>query len=342
MFPLDAFWPSMLPSLPLARKWTLLEKENIMWKPGATAVPTRCLFWVATLALLGGMFLGSGDAQPEKPALKDPAGTRKLLGAKEIPKGPEATIPNLTEGFPLGVRTFAERYALEHGVVLRGEDAVKYLLDGLRRAAVPNGVEHAADRAPPEAIIVANALLRPALLVCNDRINEEVPNRWFGELNPRQANLQRTLKSVGLIACENLPGVAEVGTGFVVAPNVIMTNRHVAELFSTSDGKFKKHPATGKAARVTINFSVDYCTNAPRVFEIARVIHVEPEPGPDVALLEVPGLEGGGFPTLTLADAPPEPLFDRTVYVAGYPFEDWRNPWEAQRQVFGTVFGVKR
>ncbi len=104
---------------------------------------------------------------------------------------------------------------------------------------------------PPEAIIIVNAMLRPALIVCKDRVGEEVPKDWAAALKGKEPILADILRSVGLISCQNVlrPGTtvqnyypAPVGTGFVVAPGVVMTNRHVALEFAEAGGAFRAIP----------------------------------------------------------------------------------------------------
>ncbi len=297
------------------------------------------------LVCLGLLIAASPGGRPQERPPDDEV--KKLLGASPRPST-ESPLPVLTKGYPTSVRLFAEKYAAQRGRLLRDKDAVEFAFDALRASASATGSkEGVLAKAPPEAIVIASALLRPALLVCNDQLNEPVPESWYDELNKNRGNLARTSASVGLISCENVPDYREIGTGFVVARNkgsgVVMTNRHVAETFATQDGQFKKHPVNRRPASASIDFVSDYCGNVSRTFKVNKVIHVEPEPGPDVALLELEDPANGLPEPLPLAtEAPAKELVGRGVYTTGYPFEDWRNPATAQREVFGTVFGVKR
>ncbi len=269
---------------------------------------------------------------------------RKLLGAAEGGLEGQTAIVDLKEGNPAAVIQAAERFALSENRLLKGEEAVKFVNDKLReRIALTGNVESALEQLPTEAIVVVNGQLRPALIVCDSVINEPVPTRWRDKLNLIQPRLARTLRSVGLISCSNIPGSGPIGTGFVVAPGIIMTNRHVAQAFTQDDGKFQTHPQNGQPARVTIDFANDFCGNVPRIFRVSEVLHIEPAPGPDVALLRFDGQGIAEPDVLTLRRQPiTDALLGREVYVAGYPFEDSRNPVAAQREIFGTVFGVKR
>ena len=268
---------------------------------------------------------------------------RKILGA--TPKGAEGIPKALVAGTPEYVRRTAERYVQRKGRALVGEDAVQQVLNELRQAAAFSGQTENLDKAksqlPKEAIVLVDHLLRPALKVCNDAINDAVPNIWLPKINTRNVDISRAMKPVGLISFANIPNAGPVGTGFLVAKNVVMTNRHVAEEFTRPDCSFKTHPQSQRPAAVTIDFVADYCNNNPNVHRISKVLHIEPEPGPDVALLQVEGADLP--PPLDLQTAPPAgPLLGWDVYTVGYPFEDARNPADAQTEIFGTVFGVKR
>jgi endonuclease G len=124
-----------------------------------------------------------------------------------------------------------------------------------------------------------------------------------------------------------------------------MTNRHVAEIFSVPDGsggwEIMANPFTGQPQEISINFAEDHCGSPASFVRVTQIFHIEPEPGPDVALLRVEGELPPALPlqedALAAAGLP-----NRNVYVAGYPFNDSRNPLWARLEVFGNIYGVKR
>jgi hypothetical protein len=295
---------------------------------------------------------GSPDRRPR--FVGEPDEVRNLLGLVDVP--PEAAVinvPNIQEGFPDAVRRLAEQYIRDNAKdQLTGDDAVKAVLNGVTLTArQAGGLEAAQDLVPPEAIVIVNAILRPALIVCNDRVSEGVPKDWAAALKGKEPILADILRSVGLISCQNvlrpttvqsyLP--APVGTGFVIAPGVVMTNRHVALEFAEANGAFRAIPGDGEPEpSITINFAAEKCSSLPRVYGISKVLHIEPAPGPDVALLKVEDPKGELVALQLQKEAPTGTLESRDVLIPGYPFDDYRNPQEARMKIFGNLYGIKR
>ncbi len=281
-----------------------------------------------------------------------PDEVRNLIGLVDVP--PEAAVinvPDIRPGIPDAVRRLAEQYARDRGQDLTGAEAVQAVLNDVQLAARQAGsLEAAQDQVPPEAIIIVNAMLRPALIVCKDRVGEEVPNDWAAALKGKEPVLSDILRSVGLISCQNVlrPGTvqsdlpAPVGTGFVVAPGVVMTNRHVAMEFAEAGGAFRAIPDGEAEPSITINFAAEKCSSLPRVYGISKVLHIEPEPGPDVALLKVEDPKGELVALQLQREAPKDSVESRDVLTPGYPYDDYRNPQAARLKIFGSLYGVKR
>nr|WP_298101447.1 DNA/RNA non-specific endonuclease [uncultured Shinella sp.] len=125
------------------------------------------------------------------------------------------------------------------------------------------------------------------------------------------------------------------GTGFIVGPNLLMTNRHVAQIFAMGLGERNLRFINGRAAG--IDFRRDDA--AGTVFNILGIKMVHPYW--DMAVLEVEGLPAGITP-LPLAVTDARDLFREEVVVIGYPAFDSRNPEDVQADMFGGRFGVKR
>ncbi len=85
---------------------------------------------------------------------------------------------------------------------------------------------------PEEDALEAIVLLegRPALLVRNGKF-EKPPPKWTA-LEGIRDRIEAMLSSVGRIEVTGHPSLDWVGTGFLVAPDVVMTNRHVAKEFA--------------------------------------------------------------------------------------------------------------
>lgn len=99
--------------------------------------------------------------------------------------------------------------------------------------------------------------------------------------------LDAAIPSAGRIELAN-HRLSWVGTGWMVKPNVVVTNRHVAEEFARSDAGFAfRQNALGRTVRVSIDWRREHARPAESLFRVQRVIHIEPDDSIDVALLEV-------------------------------------------------------
>jgi V8-like Glu-specific endopeptidase len=229
--------------------------------------------------------------------------------------------------------------------------AEQVLADG-RRAVVK--LRQMRDRPPPppltpgeqiglEAVILLFG--RPALLVQNGTF--PAPPTGWEALDANRQQIESSLKSVGRI---DLLNRGMLGTGFLVAPNVVMTNRHVAEVFSlpsdTGGWSFKlgRTPA--------IDYLEESGSTGSATFKVRKVIGIHPDVRIDLALLEVeptamPGAPAGFTVPAVLPIAGTEPVVtgtDFNVYLVGYPASDNQGitPPDVLSRIFGDVLEVKR
>ncbi len=88
----------------------------------------------------------------------------------------------------------------------------------------------------PEEVAALEAIIldvgRPALLIFSGSFLPPAPLPPWEILNQVRNNIESTFRSVGRIEVEGHPDMQWVGTGFLVAEDVVMTNRHVARVFS--------------------------------------------------------------------------------------------------------------
>jgi endonuclease G, mitochondrial len=148
--------------------------------------------------------------------------------------------------------------------------------------------------------------------------------------------IEGVLPSVGRIELPGFSGVPYGGTGFVIGPSLLMTNRHVAEIFAHGLGSRAEFIAGRRAG---IDFLREHGRSGTEFFDVkaVRMIH----PYWDMALLEVDGLSAShGVLRLALDDA--RDLTGREVVVIGYPAFDSRNPADVQNDLLGGRFGVKK
>lgn len=193
-----------------------------------------------------------------------------------------------------------------------------------------------------EAIILT--LGRPVLIVRGDDfvVDDEDAQTWRERLEPARAALRTAIRSVGRVELDNHPRLRWAGTGWVVAEDLIVTNRHVAEVFARRTGDvftFRSSFLGPMAAR--IDFREELGSEKPAEFRLVDVLHIEDDAGPDMAVLRIDWAgDAARRPPIVLADAI---VPETTVAVIGYPAKDSRTgmPDEMDR-IFGKTYDVKR
>jgi endonuclease G len=186
---------------------------------------------------------------------------------------------------------------------------------------------------------------RPVLEIQHDQINIEEPELefWKDILRPYQDKLTSPIQSVGRIELQGHPSYQWVGTGWVIAENIVITNRHVAEIFAAREGAsfiFRKN-LFNIEYQVSIDFMEEFQSEDAAEFTISEVLHIEPVNGPDMAFLKIDWQDSNkARAPITLAHEI-EP--DQSVAVIGYPARDSRtNMQDDQRRIFNNIFDIKR
>src|SRR5262245_4216408 len=210
--------------------------------------------------------------------------------------------------------------------------------DAINKVAT-NQAEQISDEEQRALEAIVMPVTRPVVYVRNDRY-DPLPPPWahLNEPEVRQ-RLEPLVPSVGRIDLPNNPVLPFAGTGFVVSPDLIMTNRHVARLFVDGVGTRRLTFRPGEVM-VDFNREVDEPEDdRPDGFLVRQVVMVHPYW--DMALLRVDGLPVTN-PPLTLSVLPPEELTDRQIMMVGHPARDPRYDLAIQDRVFGRVYNVKR
>lgn len=197
------------------------------------------------------------------------------------------------------------------------------------------------DLTPPEQFALEAIIIpgqRPAVDIVNDGdFTVDMPLfAGFSSDPALKAKIQKALRSIGRIEVSGFPGLPYGGTGFVVGKDLLMTNRHVAELFSNGLGVRSLSFKPGMGAG--IDFRQERGHPQPEVVAVRRVVMIHPFW--DMALLQTEGLDG--HDPLNLSLEQPDGYSGRLVAVVGYPAFDPRNPADVQNQVFNQVYNVKR
>jgi endonuclease G, mitochondrial len=247
------------------------------------------------------------------------------------------------------VLSYLEWIAPESGLEsLAGEPI---LLDGIEETSWSTGaeIERAAEAVSRlqsnEELSVDDADALEAIVLPKERPVVDVvdgtyvtPAKPFQHLGRQAARttIEAAVPAIGRIELPDHPSLPYGGTGFVVGDGLLMTNRHVAELFAQGIGRDELSFRTGQTAAIDLLRERDRAESL--LFGIERVVMVHPYW--DMALLIAAGLEG--VTPLRLSVAPPGDLRDREIAVIGYPALDTRNNVELQNRIFGGVFNIKR
>lgn len=190
------------------------------------------------------------------------------------------------------------------------------------------------EAAAMEAIILPRE--RPVFFI-DDGTYPALPFPWTAmNATENKARLNRAIAAIGRIELPTQPMIPYGGTGFLVGDGLLMTNRHVAQLFSRGVGVDGLLFTSSDAA---IDFRRERHSSPDDLssrFEIERVLMVHPYW--DMALLRVKGLSGRAPLELAID----EPGVDQDVVAIGYPARDIRNDLLEQDRIFQRIYNVKR
>lgn len=213
------------------------------------------------------------------------------------------------------------------------------------------GLESLTESGPSaEGVALESIILRRTRPVLRVRDNDAVLEFadqadsaiWKERLTKAKPLLDRAIRAVGRI---NLQGARLdwVGTGWLVADNVLVTNRHVAREFVTrkGDGFIFQSGLSGPMS-ADIDFLQEIENPARLTFKLIKALHVEEEPGPDLAFFEVE-IAGGDAKLASPIELSPQVMTSENVAVIGYPAYDSRIPEpDLMEEIFGKTYNKKR
>ena len=215
------------------------------------------------------------------------------------------------------------------------------------------------DRVGLEAVIRLSG--RPSILIKDGDLELDPADPdlapWSVTVRLGRDGMKRTIRSVGRIDRDGF----QIGTGFVVAPGLVMTNLHVLQAVA--------HRARGSGRWImlgghsTIDFAVEFGSTRTSQFDITGVAFAGPDPiggamdvgKLDLALLTVAPTGDTGEPlpaplALAKSAAPGQRMSE--VYMVGYParptaLPTGTSPEELQlvdtlKRVFRMRYGYKR
>lgn len=185
---------------------------------------------------------------------------------------------------------------------------------------------------------------RPVVDVVGGRIAiAQLTSRWsaFGQGKTRKA-IENCMDSVGRI---QLASGQHLGTGFVVGDGLLMTNRHVAEIFSTGSGCDVQFVPDSAAT----DFKSEIGSDKTEISLFSKVMMIHPLW--DMAIVKLkersPKEHRKPWTPLPLLTRDPAEFQGKPIAVIGYPGEDKSRPFDPeynsiQRKVFRDTFSKKR
>ena len=194
-----------------------------------------------------------------------------------------------------------------------------------------------------ESIALAEG--RPVLTIVDEKpkltLTGDDRSLWFRRLTEAASVLKSSIPSVGRVQIAGHPRYSWVGTGWVVAPDILVTNRHVADEFAyRSDDSFVfDHAIGGGQMKAEVDYLVEQGGTNKRVQRIVEVLHIEAKNGPDIAFLRLDDVAEGT--PIRLSEATPS--VGDFVAIVGYPARDSRVPDTVlMERLFGGVYDCKR
>ena len=159
--------------------------------------------------------------------------------------------------------------------------------------------------------------------------------------------LGSAIPSVGRINLAN-HRMAWCGTGWIVHPEIAVTNRHVAEFFAARNGGAFPFRAAegGRFVKASIDWRREYARPDESVVRAEEVLWIEPDEGPDLALIRIRATDDDGnvtpglIPLMSQADV--DASVGSWVAVIGYPARSPYNDLADQQRIFDGIYDVKR
>jgi V8-like Glu-specific endopeptidase len=165
-----------------------------------------------------------------------------------------------------------------------------------------------------------------------------VSQSWSNVITTSKDLINRAIPAVGRIELNN-SDYPWAGTGWLIAPRIVVTNRHVAEVFAKTDPKTSRLVFKPGLLSGVVSVDIDFLEEENRLdsaeHPISSILWVAPSDEADVAFLQVS--EASGTASLAspieLAD---DVEVDATIAAIGYPARD---PSIRDQQLVISIFG---
>ena len=195
---------------------------------------------------------------------------------------------------------------------------------------------------------IVRPLARPVLAIRDNRATMEFlgPDSevWRSRIDNAKPVLDRIIPAVGRVEVTNHPDFTWVGTGWLIADDIIVTNRHVAQEFGrrgTNGFTFRAGFNGGPMASRVDFLEEDQRFNSLE-YSVNSILFIASSFDPDVAFLRLirPQTSRPLPPPIALADTI---TGDELIATIGYPARDSRVPdQDLVLRIFGDIYEKKR
>ncbi|WP_406130599.1 trypsin-like serine peptidase [Streptomyces sp. NBC_00989] len=180
-----------------------------------------------------------------------------------------------------------------------------------------------------------------------DAPDDEAESRVVAaKVKAARRRLEGVIPSVGRIDLRN-HDLDWVGTGWMVAEDLAVTNRHVAEQFAKRGrGGFRFRANPMKQVHAYVDWRHEHGRTQESRFKVTEVVWIEPDSSAcDAALLRLAPTGENGEPLpppIELAKGKDGLTVGRWVGVIGYPFVGRHDDPEDRTRIFNNIFECKR
>jgi endonuclease G, mitochondrial len=178
--------------------------------------------------------------------------------------------------------------------------------------------------------------LRPAFDIESDSF-ENLPSAWK-DLNDQRTALEPLARGIGRLDLTGHPSVTFVGTAFVCSDSCLITNRHVAQVFTQSLGN-SAQISFSPGVSAALNLKEEVGSTNKIILEVVAPVMILEEW--DIAIFQVGKLPDKVQP-LPLAGSSSLNMQDAVATIIGYPAFDPAESLAEQTQIFRGVFNKKR
>ncbi|WP_439402650.1 trypsin-like serine peptidase [Bradyrhizobium sp. DASA03068] len=227
------------------------------------------------------------------------------------------------------------------------------------RAALGKGPTHKPSEEDLSALeLIVQTVGRPALRYRDSRV-ELPPNRlgdnsrWVVLITQEREKINQLSSSIGRIYCSQGSSVPVLGTGWRVGPDLIVTNRHVAQSLVVDRTASPDSWKVNKDKKPVVDFAYTDGVGGPSLCGLGDLLFCANPDDVDMAIFKVmPGCtslpaaiqidwsEAALGQVLPATPQSPTKFQGEEIYAVGHPY--WPNANEQARKLFGDVDGRKR